>query len=94
MILAGRGAGQESDQAGTKVGDYWNTLGVAHYRAGAWQTATTCLERSMTLRKGGDAYDWLFLAMAHWQLGHQRRPANGTTVPSRGSTRTRGKMRN
>ena len=25
----------------------------------------------MTLRKGGDAYDWLFLAMAHWQLGHQ-----------------------
>ena len=31
----------------------------------------------MTLRKGGDVYDWLFLAMAHWQLGHQRRPANG-----------------
>ena len=23
----------------------------------------------MDLRKGGDAYDWFFVAMAHWQLG-------------------------
>ena len=23
----------------------------------------------MELRKGGDAFDWFFLAMAHWQLG-------------------------
>ena len=23
----------------------------------------------MELRSGGDATDWLFLAMAHWQLG-------------------------
>jgi hypothetical protein len=25
----------------------------------------------MELRKGGDANDWLFLAMAHWQLGEK-----------------------
>ena len=23
----------------------------------------------MQLTKGGDSYDWFFLAMAHWQLG-------------------------
>ena len=23
----------------------------------------------MDLRKGGDSFDWFFLAMAHWQLG-------------------------
>ena len=25
----------------------------------------------MVLQKGGDAFDWLFLAMAQWKLGHQ-----------------------
>jgi hypothetical protein len=25
----------------------------------------------MELRKGGDSFDWFFLAMAHWQLGNQ-----------------------
>jgi hypothetical protein len=27
----------------------------------------------MELSKGGDASDWLFLAMAHWQLGDKPR---------------------
>jgi tetratricopeptide (TPR) repeat protein len=49
-------------------GNYWNTLGVAHYRAGSWKDAVAGLDRSMALRKGGDAYDWFFLAMAHWKL--------------------------
>ena len=52
-------------------GTIWNTLGVAHYRAGNWQAAINALEKSMELRKGGDATDWFFLAMAHWQLGHK-----------------------
>ena len=52
-------------------GGYWNTLGVAHYRVGDWQAATTALETSMALRQGGDAFDWLILAMAHWKLGHK-----------------------
>ena len=25
----------------------------------------------MELAKGGDAFDWFFLAMAHWRLGHK-----------------------
>ena len=25
----------------------------------------------MELRKGGDSFDWLFLAMAHWQMGEK-----------------------
>jgi uncharacterized protein HemY len=50
-------------------GIFWNTLGAAHYRAGDWKAAVTALEKSMELRKGGDAGDWFFLAMAHWQLG-------------------------
>ena len=26
----------------------------------------------MELRKGGDSFDWFFLAMAEWQLGNPR----------------------
>jgi Tfp pilus assembly protein PilF len=52
-------------------GNYGNTLGVAHYRAGSWKEAVAGLGKSMELRKGGDAYDWFFLAMAHWQLSNK-----------------------
>jgi tetratricopeptide (TPR) repeat protein len=52
-------------------GDYWNTLGIARYRAGKWQPALEALNKSIDLRAGGDALDWYFLAMAHWQLGHK-----------------------
>jgi tetratricopeptide (TPR) repeat protein len=50
-------------------GEYWNTLGVAHYRAGNFKEGVAALETSMKLRNGGDSSDWFFLAMAHWQLG-------------------------
>jgi WD40 repeat protein/tetratricopeptide (TPR) repeat protein len=52
-----------------KEGTYWNTLGVAHYRAGDWKAAIEALTKSMEYRNGGDSADWFFLAMAHWQLG-------------------------
>jgi serine/threonine protein kinase/tetratricopeptide (TPR) repeat protein len=55
-----------------KDGDSWNTLGVARYRAGDWKEAIAALEKSMELRQGGEAGDWLFLAMAHWQMGHEK----------------------
>jgi tetratricopeptide (TPR) repeat protein len=54
-----------------KEGTYWNTLGVAHYRAGDWKPAVAALKKSMKLCKGGDSLDWFFLAMAHWQLGEK-----------------------
>src|SRR5262249_27273661 len=52
-------------------GNSRHTLGVALYRAGDWQAALGELTRSMEFRKGGDSVDWLFLAMAHRQLGHR-----------------------
>ena len=52
-----------------EIGDYWNTLGVAHYRAGEFQSALVALGRSMELRSGGDTGDYFFLAMAHERLG-------------------------
>ncbi len=53
------------------MGMHWNTLGVAHYRNGQWTEALDALQKSMDLSDGGLAYDGLFLAMAHWQLGHK-----------------------
>src|SRR5262249_32372009 len=49
----------------------WNTLGVACYRAADWQGAIRAREKSMDLNSGGESFDWFFLAMAHWQLGHK-----------------------
>jgi tetratricopeptide (TPR) repeat protein len=49
-------------------GTYWNTLGVALYRAGDWKGVLAALDRSMELRQGGDGFDWFILAMAHWRL--------------------------
>jgi tetratricopeptide (TPR) repeat protein len=54
-----------------KEGVYWNTLGVAYYRAKAWTAAAGALERSMGLRAGGDPYDWFFLAMVRHRQGRQ-----------------------
>jgi serine/threonine protein kinase/Tfp pilus assembly protein PilF len=51
--------------------DPLNTLGVAHYHSGNWQEAADTLDKSVTKRKGGDSYDFFFLAMAHWQLGRR-----------------------
>ena len=44
-------------------GTFWNTLGVVQYRSGQWKEAEGAVEESMRLRDGGDANDWLFMAM-------------------------------
>jgi serine/threonine protein kinase/tetratricopeptide (TPR) repeat protein len=54
-------------------GNYWNTLGTAHYRGENWKEAIAALERSMELRKAGNSHDWFFLAMAHWKLGEKEK---------------------
>jgi serine/threonine protein kinase/tetratricopeptide (TPR) repeat protein len=53
---------------GPQVAPFWNTLGVAQYRAGDPKAAVAALQKSMQLRGGGDATDWFFLAMACWKL--------------------------
>ena len=60
---------KKSVELSPKNGTHWNTLGVAHYRSSDWMAAIEALTKSMELRKGGDANDWLFLAMAHSRLG-------------------------
>jgi tetratricopeptide (TPR) repeat protein len=57
-------------QLAPEAGACWRTLGVAHYRAGDWQAAGVALGKSVELENGGNAVDWLFLAMAHRKLGH------------------------
>jgi serine/threonine protein kinase/Flp pilus assembly protein TadD len=53
------------------AGAVWNTLGVALYRSGNWKEAIAALEKSVTLRNGGDSFDWFFLAMTNRQLGEK-----------------------
>jgi tetratricopeptide (TPR) repeat protein len=57
------------------VHPYWRTLGVAYYRAKKWEEALTALTKSCQLEQAtggkGNAWQWLWLAMAHWQLGHK-----------------------
>jgi serine/threonine protein kinase/Flp pilus assembly protein TadD len=55
---------------------YWNTLGVARYRAGDFKAAIPPLEKSMGLSHGGDSLDWFFLAATHWQLGRRDEARN------------------
>jgi tetratricopeptide (TPR) repeat protein len=50
-------------------GNFWSTLGVAQLRAGNWKESINALQKSNVLRKGGNSFDWFFLAMAHWHLG-------------------------
>jgi eukaryotic-like serine/threonine-protein kinase len=55
-----------------KVRDVWTTLGVAHYRAGAWKDAIAALEKSETTAPAlFTAANGFFLAMAYWQLGEK-----------------------
>src|SRR5262249_46086325 len=44
---------------------------MALYRAGEWDEAEKALHKSMELRQGGGAFDWLFLAMTLWRKGHK-----------------------
>jgi tetratricopeptide (TPR) repeat protein len=51
----------------------WRALGQALYRTGDWKASVAALEVSMKFYAGGNASDWFFLAMAHWQLGDHPR---------------------
>jgi serine/threonine protein kinase/tetratricopeptide (TPR) repeat protein len=46
----------------------YNNLGRIEYRRGQWQSAVKSLEKAMELSDGGVPSDWLYVAMANWQL--------------------------
>jgi eukaryotic-like serine/threonine-protein kinase len=57
-----------------EVGEFWCTLGVAHYRAGAWRAAEEALAKARAMLKGHDQCVAGFtLAMACWQAGERQR---------------------
>jgi serine/threonine protein kinase/tetratricopeptide (TPR) repeat protein len=49
---------------------YWNTLGVAAFRANDWNAAAEAFRQSITL--GGGAHDQFFLAMTRWHQGDKK----------------------
>ena len=70
LALAGEAIRISSDRDA-----FWNTLGVARYRAGDWAGAIEALERSAISSAGGlgTAFDHYFLAMAWSRLQHDDR---------------------
>jgi tetratricopeptide (TPR) repeat protein len=61
---------QEAVKLAPNTADFWNTLGIARYRAGDWEGAVVALKKFRELRTNDQ--EWtnpFFLAMAHWQLG-------------------------
>src|SRR5262249_4268720 len=55
-----------------KDADYWNTLGVAQYRARDWKEAIAALQKYREFRANdGEWSNPFFLAMAHWRLGNK-----------------------
>jgi len=56
-------------QLAPEKGNYWNSLGIAQFRAGHHRAAIESLNHSMQLRQGGDSFDWFFFAMVEWHLG-------------------------
>src|SRR5262249_46952103 len=50
---------------------FWNTLGMAQYRVGDWEAAGKAIQAYMERNSGGDANDWVILAMAHRRQGRE-----------------------
>ena len=67
-----------------ECGTYWNTLGIAYFRAGDWKAAIAALERSIASDGGGTSFDFFFLGMAYWHQGDERRPISGAPAPTNG----------
>jgi tetratricopeptide (TPR) repeat protein len=63
------GLAKKAVAAAPDDGSFWNTLGVALYRAGEMRASLEALEESMRRASGGSAYDWYVAAMAHARLG-------------------------
>ncbi|MGO9468007.1 MAG: tetratricopeptide repeat protein [Isosphaeraceae bacterium] len=46
-------------------------LALAEYGVGHWTESLAAAERSMALKRGGNARDWFILALARWQTGEK-----------------------
>ena len=68
-----------------EYGTYWNTLGVAYYRTGDFNAAIAALNRAVSLAQGGNAFDHVFLAMAHARLGDQEQSRHWLALATTGT---------
>ncbi len=55
------------------AGNYWCTLGMAHYWAGQWSDALVAFEQAAKLHNGGDSLDRFYLAMVYGRLGEKEK---------------------
>jgi Flp pilus assembly protein TadD len=67
VTLAKKSMQHEGDTA-----RHWSLLGIAQYRAADYAAAIESLRKSVDLARGGDAQQWLFLAMSFQQQGDHR----------------------
>jgi tetratricopeptide (TPR) repeat protein len=67
VVLAKQSMRSEGDSA-----RQWSVLGIAQCRAADYAAAIESLRKSMGLANGGDAQQWLFLAMSHWPTGDRQ----------------------
>jgi serine/threonine protein kinase len=61
--------GRKAVELNPRKWEFWNTLGVAAFRAKDWATARDGFMKSIEIT-GGKAVDWLFLAMTDWHEGN------------------------
>ena len=52
-----------------KNGDGYRTLALVEYRLGHWPESLAASKESLTLKNGGDAFNWFLHALAHGQKG-------------------------
>ncbi len=62
---------QQAVKAEPRNGEYWRTLGAIQAEMSDWKAAIASVEKGMHLLSGGEGYDWLILAEAHWGLGNK-----------------------
>jgi serine/threonine protein kinase/tetratricopeptide (TPR) repeat protein len=67
------GLARRAVELAPQSGPYWKTLAMARGGAGDYQGVIEAFEKSMELRKGGDGFDWFYLAGAHAQLGDKEK---------------------
>jgi hypothetical protein len=65
----------KTTEAHPESSTYWNTKGFVYYRTGHFKDAVATLDRSITLSRGGTAFDHFCLAMASKRLGNQDQAA-------------------
>jgi tetratricopeptide (TPR) repeat protein len=84
---------KQAVQQAPGVALYWNTLGLAHYRAGNWEAAVRALVEAQKLAPGESCcFNAMVLAMCHHQLGGAAKARDHYDRAVRGFQQTLGEL--